>query len=166
MVRAAREGHVVPLLADRDLRATGVAVTMFGESVKVAAGPAAVALVTGAPLFPVSIHYERLPSSAPSRWGIVIRFHPEIRPERGLSRAEQLVSMMQRCTNALALGIRHHPEDWHMLQSIFDGDLTPQIPAARAAETAALRASEKREARPGQERRGRKPEEFPAGGNS
>lgn len=130
LVRAVREGRLVPLLADRDLKASGVPVTMFDDDLKLAPGPAVLALVTGAPLVPVSVHYERLPAGAPARWGTVVRFHPPVEPEPGLDRTAQVSSMSQRCADALAVGIRLHPEDWHMMQPVFTRDLTPALPDA------------------------------------
>jgi phosphatidylinositol dimannoside acyltransferase len=124
LVRRLRQGGFVPLLADRDLTETGVPVTLFGETARMAAGPASLALVTGAALYPVSIHYERLPPGAPARWGIVCRFHPEVTPPPG-ERSEQLAAMTQACADALAKGIREYPQDWHMLQRVFVADLVP-----------------------------------------
>jgi phosphatidylinositol dimannoside acyltransferase len=122
LVRRLRKGGFVPLLADRDLTATGVPVTFFGEQARMASGPAALALVTGAALYPVSIWYERLPSSAPARWGIVVHFHPEVRPPDEGGHAEKIAQMTQGCADALAEGIAAHPEDWHMLQRVFVAD--------------------------------------------
>jgi lauroyl/myristoyl acyltransferase len=124
LVRRLRKGGFVPLLADRDLTSTGVPVTLFGETARMAAGPASLALVSGAALFPVSIHYERLPAGAPARWGVVVHFHPEVRPPEG-EKSEQLAAMTQACADALADGIREHPQDWHMLQRVFVADLVP-----------------------------------------
>jgi phosphatidylinositol dimannoside acyltransferase len=124
LVRRLRKGGFVPLLADRDLSATGVPVTLFGESARMAAGPASLALVTGAALYPVSMHYERLPAGSPARWGVVCRFHPEVVPPQG-ERSEQIAGMTQACADALAEGIRAHPQDWHMLQRVFVADLVP-----------------------------------------
>jgi KDO2-lipid IV(A) lauroyltransferase len=124
LVRRLRKGGFVPLLADRDLTATGVPVTLFGETARMAAGPASLALVTGAALYPVTIHYERLPPGSRARWGVVCRFHPEVEPPPG-ERAEQIAVMTQRCADALAAGIREHPQDWHMLQRVFVADLVP-----------------------------------------
>jgi KDO2-lipid IV(A) lauroyltransferase len=112
----------VPLLADRDLTATGVPVTLFGETARMAAGPASLALVSGAALYPVSLRYERLPAGAPARWGVVVTFHPEVPPPAG-ERSEQLAAMTQACADALASGIAEHPQDWHMLQPVFLADL-------------------------------------------
>jgi phosphatidylinositol dimannoside acyltransferase len=124
LVRRLRKGGFVPLLADRDLTATGVPVTLFGETARMAAGPASLALVTGAALYPVSVFYERLPPGSPARWGVVCRFHDEVVPPPG-ERSEQIAAMTQACTDALAEGIRAHPQDWHMLQRVFVADLVP-----------------------------------------
>ena len=122
LVRRLRKGGFVPLLADRDLTATGVPVRMFGEPARMATGPASLALVTGAALFPVSIHYERLPSTAPARWGTVVRFHPEVPVTEDGDRGERISRMTQACADALAGGIADHPQDWHMLQRVFVAD--------------------------------------------
>ncbi len=131
LMRRLRRGGFVPLLADRDLTDNGIPVTFFGEASRVAAGPAVLSLVSGAALFPVTIHYERLPASAPARWGIVVRFHPEVRvPERG-ERSEKIAAMSQACADALARGIAADPHDWHMLQRVFLADLVPQARAGQ-----------------------------------
>jgi lauroyl/myristoyl acyltransferase len=122
LVRELRTGGFVPLLADRDLSETGVPVQFFGEPARLATGPATLALVTGAALFPVSIRYERLPSGAPSRWGIVVEFHPEIVPPDEGGRAEKIAAMTQACADALSESIAEHPQDWHMLQRVFVAD--------------------------------------------
>ena len=61
LVRAARDGAgILPLLADRDLTSKGLEVDLFGHRARVAAGPAALAITTGAPLVTTVIYYERL----------------------------------------------------------------------------------------------------------
>ena len=52
-----RDGGVVCLLADRDLTASGVEVSFFGETARMPAGPAALALATGAALLPVTLTF-------------------------------------------------------------------------------------------------------------
>jgi phosphatidylinositol dimannoside acyltransferase len=126
LVRRLRSGGFVPLLADRDLSATGVPVSLFGETARMAAGPASLALVTGAALFPVTMYYERLPAGAPARWGVVIRFHDEVVPPTEGGRPERIGIMTQACADAIAAGIATHPEDWHMLQRVFVADLIPE----------------------------------------
>jgi lauroyl/myristoyl acyltransferase len=40
--------------------------------------------------------------------------------------------MTQACADALADGIRTHPQDWHMLQRVFVADLVP-VPSPELA---------------------------------
>jgi KDO2-lipid IV(A) lauroyltransferase len=88
-----------------------------------AAGPAALALATGAALFPVSIHYEEL---GRGRHGIVITWHDQVAVPEG-RRGVQVAAMTQACADALAGAIAEHPQDWHMLQRVFavDFDAAP-----------------------------------------
>jgi KDO2-lipid IV(A) lauroyltransferase len=131
--RTLSAGGFVPLLADRDLTSRGVPVTFLGERAHLAAGPAALAVSSGAALFALSIWYERLPAGAPARWGIVAHFHPEVvpppGPDRGPGRAARVAAMTQQVADDLSAGIADHPVDWHMLQRVFDADLPGGHPA-------------------------------------
>ncbi|ADG74683.1 lipid A biosynthesis acyltransferase [Cellulomonas flavigena DSM 20109] len=139
LVRVARTGPgVLPLLADRDLTARGLEVDLFGHRARVAAGPAALAVTTGAVLAPTSITYERLRRGrrrvAGGPWGIVIRFLPPVVTDPGLPRAERVAALTQAWVDGLAEEIRAHPQDWHMLQRVFVADLDPARDAARRAD--------------------------------
>lgn len=123
---------LMPLLADRDLTERGIEVDLCGHRSKMAAGPAALALATGAALHPVSIHYERL--ERPSwKHRTVITFHDRVAvPDSGTTRAKA-VAMTQQCADALGAAIVEHTADWHMLQRVFLDDLAPRLdPTARA----------------------------------
>ena len=125
LMTALRAGGFVPLLSDRDLTDGGVEVSFFGESARMAVGPAALALQTGAALHPVGIHYERRGKG----WGIVITWHPEVpapqRVSHGSAATRAAVgAMTQACADVLAGDIDAHPQDWHMLQRVFTADLT------------------------------------------
>jgi lauroyl/myristoyl acyltransferase len=138
LVRAVRSGaRLVPLLADRDLTARGVEVRLFGETARVAAGPAALSTSTGAPLVPVTIHGERLRGArrraAGSPWGTVVTFHPVLPVPADLPRAEQVAALTQGWVDVVARGIAEHPQDWHMLQKVFVADLDPARYAATVA---------------------------------
>lgn len=145
LVRAARTGPgVIPLLADRDLTAHGLEVDLFGHRARVAAGPAALAVTTGAPLAVAVITYERLHGAerraAGSPWGVRIDFSDRIEVPEGLSRTEQVQALTQAWVDALAEGIHARPQDWHMLQRVFVDDLDPAVDAARRGPTAAIGA--------------------------
>lgn len=115
-----RSGRLLCLLADRDLTAAGVPVDFFGATATMPAGPATLALRTGATLFPVTLWYEGE--------GWRARIHPAV-PHTDVA------TMTQRLADAFAEGIAAHPADWHMLQRLWREDLTPRRPssAPRAA---------------------------------
>lgn len=139
LIRHARtSASMVPLLADRDLTATGVEVDLLGHRARVAPGPAALALATGLPLHPTMIRHERLTGArrraAGSRWGIVIEFLPRV--DRGTDDGEaapDVATLTQRWVDALGARIREHPADWHMLQPVFLADLDPDRLARASA---------------------------------
>lgn len=130
LLRAAHgQDHLICLLADRDLSASGVEVDFFGETARFAAGPAVLAVGSQAPLFAAGIRYEKLTGQrrkqAGSPWGIVITFHPEIPIDRTLPKSDQIAHATQSWANDIAASIDGHPQDWHMLQKVFINDLDP-----------------------------------------
>src|SRR5207248_9564553 len=58
VLRALHAGEVVGLICDRDLVGGGAEVTFFGERTTLPAGPATLALRTGAPLLPVASYFD------------------------------------------------------------------------------------------------------------
>jgi len=118
-----RAGRLVPLLADRDLRASGVEVQLLGEPTRMPPGPAMLALRTGAALHPVSIWPETVEGWRRPR--LVIRFHEEVpAPESGTTRAK-VTAMTQEVADVFGAAIAEHPADWHMLQPLWLADLDP-----------------------------------------
>jgi KDO2-lipid IV(A) lauroyltransferase len=106
------------LLADRDLTSTGIEVEFFGSPARMPAGPAALACMTGAALFPVTAWY---PSR--KRWGLHVHDQVHV-PETG-ERAEKIQMMTQQVADGFASAIDRHPQDWHMLQKVWTADLDP-----------------------------------------
>nr|WP_204030466.1 phosphatidylinositol mannoside acyltransferase [Sinosporangium siamense] len=118
LARRLRSGKVVCLPADRDLTNNGIEVEFFGEHTRMVAGPALLAIQTGAALHPASMWFEG------GDWGL--RIHPEIPvPEHG-SRKEKVAAMTQVMADVFAEAIAKHPEDWHMLQRLWLADLDPR----------------------------------------
>jgi phosphatidylinositol dimannoside acyltransferase len=125
LVRRLREGALVPLLADRDLSRTGVEVDFLGERVPMAPGPAALAVLTGAPLFPMTLHHE----VGPGGRTLVVTTHPRVPvPERDPAesarahRERAIAVATQAAADALAAAVRAHPDEWHVLQPLFPAD--------------------------------------------
>jgi phosphatidylinositol dimannoside acyltransferase len=130
-------GGFVPLLADRDLSAKGVPVTFFGEATRFPAGPAALAVDTGAALLPVALSWQ--PDGSGGRGGHNVgEVLAEVVPPATGERDERIRVATQAVATALEGAIRAHPEDWHMLQRLWLADLDP---ARLAARDAAERAS-------------------------
>jgi len=118
-----RAGKLVCLVCDRDLTAHGAEVKLFGEPARIAAGPAALAVATGAALMPVALWFDG------DGWGA--RIYPEIPVPADGDQREQIQAMSQQLADAFEHGIAEHPADWHMLQRVFVADLDPtRLPAA------------------------------------
>ncbi len=129
LVDRLRAGYVVPLLADRDLSARGVEVDFFGGRTRMPAGPALLAIRTGAPLYVASMWYEPDAACA-SIDGPLPLPDPDSAPLD-----ERVRAVTQRIADGLAAGIARHPQDWHMLQRMWldqgrDGTPTSAAPPA------------------------------------
>jgi phosphatidylinositol dimannoside acyltransferase len=112
-----RAGGLVCLVSDRDLTESGVEVELFGEKARIAAGPAALAVQTGAALMPVGTWFEG------DDWGAHI--YEEIPVPADGNRAEKVAAMSQQLARVFEATIAEHPQDWHMLQRVFTADLDP-----------------------------------------
>lgn len=104
LLRRLRENKVVCLVGDRDLTGSGVPVTFFGEKATFPAGPARLALSTGAALLPVGCWF--------TDGGWALRVHPRIR----VNTREEVPAATQALADVFAGDIAAHPTDWHMLQ--------------------------------------------------
>ena len=109
-----REGKLVALVADRDLSRSGIDVKFFNGIARMPAGPALLAIRTGADLITAYVSYTDI--------GIHIDFR-KVQIASGESESEQVAKTVQLCADNFAAGIAEHPQDWHMLQRIWvDGD--------------------------------------------
>ena len=104
---------LVCLMSDRDLTRSGVPVDLFGEATMLPAGPAKLALATGAALLPVHSYYE--PDVAVTK----------IAAPLDLSSCDVGV-ITQALADRFTANIGAHPTDWHMLQPQWLGDLTDE----------------------------------------
>jgi phosphatidylinositol dimannoside acyltransferase len=106
-----RDNGVVCLMAERDLTGTGVEVDFFGEATRMPAGPAKLAIETGAALLPVRSWFEG------NGWAIWIQ--PELDCTGG-----DVGAITQSLADHFAKDIAVYPEDWHMLQPQWLADLS------------------------------------------
>ncbi len=108
-----RENRFVCLMADRDLTRSGVPVDFFGEPTRMPAGPAKLALETGAPLHPAHVYYDG------DDCVVLV--------EEALDTSSGDVGVItQALADRFAVNIAAHPQDWHMLQPLWLADLSEQ----------------------------------------
>ena len=114
---ALAENHVLCLLSDRLLPGTsGVEVEFFGERTSLPAGPAMLALRTGAPLLPAAVYFEPRTD----------RHRAVVMAPIDTSRSGRMRDDVQRVTQAFASAferlIRRAPTQWHLLQPNWPSD--------------------------------------------
>ena len=124
-----RENRALCLPSDRHVGGAGVEVEFFGEVTMLPAGPATLALRTGAVLLPVAIYDHR--------GGC----HGVVRPPVVAKREGRLRDDVARVTRALAgeleVLIAAEPEQWHLLQPNWPSDRDEPEPVPAVEETLA-----------------------------
>ena len=114
VIAALQAKEMVVLLCDRHVGGAGVEVEFFGEKTLLPAGPATLALRTGAPLCPIAVYIE----------GDGV--HGLVNPPLKVERQGRLRDDVQRITQELAYEfenfIRKAPEQWHLLQPNWPSD--------------------------------------------
>ncbi len=108
------ENKAVALLSDRDLKGRGVEVEFFGEKTTMPAGPATLALRTGAPLFPCGCYF------TDDGHHIVVK-DPIPMPTDG-TRTEKIQKITQDLAYELEAIIREAPMQWHLVQPNWPSD--------------------------------------------
>ncbi|MEB4210934.1 phosphatidylinositol mannoside acyltransferase [Mycobacterium sp. 94-17] len=109
--------RVVCLMAERDLTRTGVQVDFFGEPTRLPAGPAKLAIATGADLLPAHCWFD-----GPG-WAVSI--HPPLDCSGG-----DVGAITQAMADQFEKNIAAYPQDWHMMQPQWLADL-PEAKRAR-----------------------------------
>jgi lauroyl/myristoyl acyltransferase len=115
-LQALKRNEIVCLLSDRNIGAGGVEVEFFGEHTKLPAGPATLALRTGAPLLPVAVYFT---GEHNGHLGLV---RPPVPVERRGSLREDVVRVTQALADELEHVIRRAPEQWHLFQPNWPSD--------------------------------------------
>lgn len=118
LAEAVENGAVVAILGDRDLKGRGPVVEFFGEKVPFPAGPASVALKTGAPVFVAGV-YGVVHEDGKRGWTADISEPIEIEegsgPDAVQAITQQVARELERC-------VAKHPEEWHVLQPFWPSD--------------------------------------------
>lgn len=115
LARRLEEGGVVALMSDRDLKGTGIPVTLFGEETTMPAGPLTLACRTGATVLPAGTYFR------PGR-GHVFHVHPPLAVPDSGTFEERVREGTQRLAVVLEEIIALAPEQWHVLQPVWPSD--------------------------------------------
>lgn len=119
ILKTLRSGGLVGLLCDRDIVGDGVAVGLFGESTTFPAGPATLALRTGAVLVAAVVY------SGPGKDHMAV-----ITPPFDTTRTGSFRSDVHRITQQIARVfeqfIARAPEQWHLYQPNWPSDREPR----------------------------------------
>ena len=114
VINAIRKNHVVCLLCDRDIEGKGVKVHFFGEETTIPAGPATLAIRTGAKIIPVAVYQKKK-----SHHAVVC---PPISSERSGKFREDVERMSQDIVTVFESLIQKEPEQWHLMQPNWPSD--------------------------------------------
>jgi lauroyl/myristoyl acyltransferase len=115
VLRAIHDGHIIALLSDRDIEGTGVEVEFFGERTTLPAGPATLALRTGAPLVPAAIYFRGRRHHGVAR--------PPVPAERRSKRLrDDVARITQDLAHELEVLISAAPDQWHLQQPNWPSD--------------------------------------------
>ncbi len=115
ILRALARNHVVCLLADRDINGDGIELEMFGELTSIPAGPAMLALRSGAPLLTAAIYFE----GAHGHRAVV---QSPLDTERRGRLREDVDRVTHEMVDRLEGLIRRAPEQWHLQQPNWPSD--------------------------------------------
>jgi lauroyl/myristoyl acyltransferase len=114
LAAAIEEGNVLALLADRDLTGRGIKVEMFGATRRMPAGPAMLAISTGAPIVVVA-SYETADG-----WRGIMR--PLAMPDLTGDRRTDARAITQAIADAFERIVAASPPDWHLFQPGWPAD--------------------------------------------
>jgi KDO2-lipid IV(A) lauroyltransferase len=112
---ALRANEAVCLLCDRDLTGDGIGVDFFGERTTLPAGPATLALRSGAPLLPVGCYFR-------SHQRHEIRILEPIPTGRTGRIRDDVTRVTQDLAHRFEDLIRADPEHWHLMQPNWPSD--------------------------------------------
>jgi KDO2-lipid IV(A) lauroyltransferase len=122
LVDEVKNGAIVAILGDRDLKRTGPEVTFFGERTTLPGGAASLSLRTGVPLVFASIYGTRF-DDGKRGWDAVIS--GPLDPPRGEGK-EAVAEITREVATKLEEMIAPHPEEWHVFQPFWPADRTSE----------------------------------------
>ncbi len=111
-LRALRDGLTIGILADRDYTGNGLTVVAAGQQWRVPAGPAALAVQTGAPIVPMV-----LVRTAPTSFALVVARPLRARP--GVAKDLELERLTRALAGTMVRLVSAAPAQWQAFHSLW-----------------------------------------------
>jgi len=108
-ISEARNNHMVALVGDRDFTEKGILMDFFGKPTHFPEGPAALSLITGAPIVPGFML--RNPDDS-----FTLRIEKEVEFRPTGDRAKDMVGLVGAYKNIFEDYIRKYPEQWYVFR--------------------------------------------------
>jgi KDO2-lipid IV(A) lauroyltransferase len=112
LLRRAKEGRMIALVADRDITKNGIEVNYGPGKASFPVGPAAIAVALDGLVLPLSSHYNQ-------EGVLVMHFFPALSPSGEDTNEKRVQTLTQELANSFEKEIKNHPQDWHMLQRVW-----------------------------------------------
>lgn len=105
LLRALRAGQVLGMLVDRDYTGRGLSSRFLGRRARLPAGPAALAVQSGAPIIPIF-----LGRRSPGTFSLIIK--RQLRPDASLPRSAQVADLTRRLAASTTRLLAAAPAQW------------------------------------------------------
>ena len=112
LVRRAKEGRMIALVADRDISRNGIEINYGNSKTTFPVGPAAIVTTVDGLIVPMSSYYD-------FDGKLTFEFFPTLAPNKSLSKEQNVLNLTQELANIFESEIKKHPKDWHLLQRIW-----------------------------------------------
>lgn len=112
LLRRAKEGRMIALVADRDITKNGIEVNYGPAKASFPVGPAAIAVALDGLVLPLSSYYNQ-------EGVLVMNFLPALAPGLADSKEIKVQNLTQELAHSFEKEIKKHPQDWHMLQRVW-----------------------------------------------
>jgi len=112
LLRRAKEGRMIALVADRDITKNGIEINYGPGKASFPVGPAAIAVALDGLVLPLSSHYNQEDV-------LVMHFFPALSLSGEDSKEKRVQTLTQELAHSFETEIKKHPQDWHMLQRVW-----------------------------------------------
>ncbi len=112
LVRRAKEGRMIALVADRDISRNGIEINYGNSKTTFPVGPAAIVSIVDGLIVPMSSYYDYDEK-------LTFEFFPPLSPNKNLKREQNILNLTQELASIFETEIKKHPKDWHLLQRVW-----------------------------------------------